>query len=71
MVDYFDSDSAADRVDRKSMFGYTFLLGNTAVSWKSKNSDLIAMSITGAEQNAASEAIKEQIWIRCLYNKIL
>jgi len=68
---FTDSDWAGDTGDRKSTGGYTFLLANAAVSWKSKKQNMVALSSTEAEYIACSEAAKEAIWIRRLYSELL
>jgi len=68
---FTDSDWAGDTGDRKSTGGYTFLLANAAVSWKSKKQNIVALSSTEAEYIACSEAAKEAIWIRRLFSELL
>ena len=68
---FTDSDWAGDTGDRKSTGGYTFILANAAVSWKSKKQNIVALSSTEAEYIACSEAAKEAIWIRRLYSELL
>ena len=46
---FTDADWAGDTGDRKSTGGYTFLLANAAVSWKSKKQNIVALSSTEAE----------------------
>ena len=50
---YTDSDYAGDVDDRKSTFGYVFLLNEGAVSWSSKKQPVIALSTIEAEFVAA------------------
>ena len=46
------------------------MLSNGAISWKSQRQQTIALSSTEAEYMAITEASKEAIWLRRLYNEI-
>ena len=43
---YTDSDWANDSTDRKSQGGHVFLCNGSAISWKSRKQDLVALSTT-------------------------
>ena len=60
---YTNSDFQYDIDDRKSIFGFVFTLGKGAISWRSCKQDTTADSTTKAEYIAASEAVKEAVWI--------
>ena len=49
VVRYSDSDYAGCVDTRKSTFGYLFLLGRGAISWKSVKQSVIAASTMEAE----------------------
>ena len=66
LVGYCDADWAGDKVDRKSMTGYLFKLGNSIITWKCKKQQTIALSSTEAEYMALGDAVKEALWIRQL-----
>lgn len=54
LVDYTDSDYARDVDDRKSNFGYVFLLNGAAICWSRVCcSNLFSMSLCLVERNAA------------------
>jgi len=55
---------AGDRDNRRSTTRYVFTVGGTAVSWVSKIQSVIALSTTEVEYVAATEAIKEMIWLQ-------
>ena len=69
-IGYSDSDWAGDHHDRRSTGGFAFLLSSAAISWKAKRQQSVALSSLEAEYMASSEAAKEAIWIRRLYNDI-
>jgi len=71
LIGYTDSDFAGDLDDRKSTSGYVFSISGAAVSWKSKKQSLVSLSSTEAEYIACSEAIREGIWLRRLYQEII
>ena len=50
--------------DRKSKSGYLFTLAGGAISWSSKKQDSVALSSMEAEYIAASEVVKEAVWLK-------
>ena len=66
LASFYDSDYAGDRDRRRSTTGYTFVLGTGAVSWRSVLESVVALSTTEAELIAATEAVKEAIFLRGL-----
>jgi hypothetical protein len=60
---YYDADWAGDVHDRKSRYGYVFLMAGGAVSWWSGKQDVVATSTTHAEYIAQDYATRELIWI--------
>ncbi|KAH9689127.1 hypothetical protein KPL70_015374 [Citrus sinensis] len=65
-VGYCDSDFTGDLDKRRSTTGYVFTLGGGPVCWRSILQSTIALSSTEAEYMAATEAVKEAIWLRGL-----
>ncbi len=63
LVGFVDFDFAGDRDRRRSLTGYLFTIGACAVSWKATLQPTVALSSTEAEYMAATEAIKEAIWL--------
>lgn len=66
LVGYSDSDYSGDPYKRRSVTGFVFTFGGTAISWKSGLQKVLALSTTEAEYIALSEASKEAIWLRNL-----
>ncbi|GKB32354.1 retrotransposon protein, putative, ty1-copia subclass [Tanacetum coccineum] len=61
---YCDAGFETDRDDTKSQTGYVFILNGGAVVWKSSKQSTTAQHATEAEYIDASEAAKEDVWIR-------
>ena len=56
--------------DYKSTSGYVFIVGNGAITWRSKKQTSVALSSTEAEYVALSEAGREACWLRSLYEEL-
>jgi hypothetical protein len=67
---YSDSDWAEDRDDRRSTSGYTFQVGNGAISWKSRKQATVSLSSTEAEYKALSDSFKEGLWLHHLLTEL-
>ena len=63
-IGYCDFDFAGDLDKRRSTTDYVFPLGGGPVSWRSILQSTIALSTTEAEYMAATEAVKEAIWLK-------
>ncbi len=50
--------------NRKAISGYAFLIDGGAVSWSSKQQDIVALSTTEAEYIVLTYAGKEALWMR-------
>lgn len=66
IIGYVDSDYGGDLDHRKSLSSYIFTVCGCAVSWKSSLQSVAALSTTEAEYIAATEGVKEAIWLRGL-----
>jgi hypothetical protein len=44
LVGYTDFNQCGDRIDRRSTYGYVFLLNGATISWSSKKKPIIALS---------------------------
>ena len=70
VVGYVDSDYAGCLDTRRSTTGYVFTAQGGCISWKSTLQKVVALSSTEAEYMAATEAIKEAIWIKGLTQEL-
>ena len=69
-IGYSDSDWAGDINDRKSTSGYVFQICGTAVSWRSKKQNCVALSTAEAEYMALASASQEAIWMQKLLGNL-
>ncbi|MEM7061309.1 MAG: Ty1/Copia family ribonuclease HI [Pseudomonadota bacterium] len=63
---YVDSDFATDPTNRRSVTGYLVTIGESLVSWKSKQQASATLSSTEAEYVAMSQCATEMVFIRNL-----
>ena len=63
-IGYTDSDFQGDIDSRKSTSRYVFTLNDGAICWRSVKKTCVADSTTEAEYVAASEAAKEEVWLK-------
>ncbi|OBW64777.1 MAG: Nucleotide-diphospho-sugar transferase [Aureobasidium pullulans] len=63
LVGYSDSDYAMDKLDRISILGSVFMMGNCPVSWSSKKQKSVATSTMEAEYMAMCQAAKQSQWL--------
>lgn len=67
---FVDSDWANDISDRKSYYGFIFLLANGPISWECQKQKTLALSSTEAEYIGISEATKESMYLKYLCSEI-
>ena len=61
---FTDSDYVGDLKDRKSTFGYVFMIGTGVVSWSSKKQPIVTLSTTKAEFVSATACACQAIWLK-------
>lgn len=66
---FSDADFANDISTRRSHTGFVFMLGTGPISWCSRKQKTVALSTTESEYIAASESIKELIWLQMLFKE--
>jgi hypothetical protein len=67
---YYDADWGSDTFDRRSRFGYVFLMAGGAISWWSGKEDLVASSTVHAEYIGQDAAARELEWLIQLQREI-
>ncbi|XP_045831137.1 uncharacterized mitochondrial protein AtMg00810-like [Trifolium pratense] len=70
LVGWSDSDYAGDIDDRRSTFGYVFMIGTKAVSWSSKMQPIVTLSTTEAEFIAAASSACQGILLSRILTQI-
>ena len=70
LLGFSDSDYAGDSNDRKSTSGYVFTVAGAAVSWRAKKQKLVSLSTVEAEYIGYSEAAREAVWLKRVYDEI-
>jgi len=69
-VGYVDADYGGDLDRRRSLSSYIFTLCGSAITWYSSLQAIAALSTTEAEYIAATEGMKEAIWLRGLASEL-
>ncbi|KAL5581648.1 hypothetical protein UlMin_014090 [Ulmus minor] len=67
---FIDADYAGNLYNRKSTTAYMFCLNDCCICWKSQLQPIVALSTTKAEYIAATEAIKEVLWLQGLLKEL-
>ena len=64
ITDYCDSNFASDQDDRKSIFGYIFILRRGTIIWVSKKQTCVAHHTMEAEFIAYSTVATKTVWVK-------
>ena len=67
VIGYSDSDFAGCPDDRKSTYGFIFMMAGGAVSWKSVKQTLTATSTMEAEYVTCYEATCQAMWLKKIF----
>ena len=66
---YADTDGSMAK-DRHAMMSYAFLIDGGAMSWSSKQQEIVSLSTTKSKCIAATHGMKEVLWLRSLLSKV-
>lgn len=66
MLSLLDIHRAGDVEKAKSTSGYAFQIGYGVISWSSKKQQVVSLSSTKAEYNAATSCATQAVWLRQL-----
>ena len=56
--------------DRHAITGYTFLIDGSAISWSSKQQEIVLLSTTKSEYIVATHGMKEVLWLHSLLSEV-
>jgi hypothetical protein len=65
-----DSDYTGDLNDRKSTFGYVFMMGSRSVSWSSEKQVIVTPSTTKTKFIAEASCACQGIWLRRILEQL-
>ena len=63
---YSDVDYGSNPTTQKSVTGFYIFLGDSLISWKSKEQSIVSLSSTEAEYRAMTSTTKEIVWLHWL-----
>jgi len=70
LVAYCDADFAGDNETRRSTSGFVVFYGGGPVSWGTKKQPVVALSTAEAEYIAASECVKELVFLKNVLEEV-
>ena len=62
LLKYFDSDYASDKLDKRSILNYVYLLKKESVSWVSQKQKSVTILIIKIEYIIMSICTKTEVW---------
>lgn len=65
-----DADWGSNLSDRRSYSGFAFIMSSGAISWEARKQRTVALSSTEAELLAITEASKEALYLRRIFEEI-
>jgi hypothetical protein len=69
LTGWVDADGSQEE-EHRAITGFAYLIDGGAVSWNSKQQELVVLSTTEAEYVAATHAAKEGIWLRSFISEV-
>jgi hypothetical protein len=69
LTGWVDADGSEGE-DRRAITGYAFLIDGGAISWGSKQQELVVLSTMEGEYVAATHTAKEALWLRSLISEV-
>jgi hypothetical protein len=66
---YADADGSMGK-DRRAITGYAFLIDGGAISWSSKQQEIVSLSTTKSEYVMATHGMKEVVWLCSLLSEV-
>ena len=63
LTSYSDTNFANNELDRRSLTGYVFKIGNAAITWNTRKQPTVALSTMEAEYMAVATVTCEAIWL--------
>ena len=70
LLGFVDSDYAGDLDKRRSLTCYMFLFNGCLINWKATLQHVVALSTIEAEDTAATEVVKEALWLQGLMREL-
>nr|GEZ43582.1 hypothetical protein [Tanacetum cinerariifolium] len=70
LTGYSDSDWAKCKATRRSVTGFKVFMGNSAITWKSKNQSIVSRSSIEAEYRALASITCEVMWLLNLFKDL-
>jgi hypothetical protein len=70
LIGYSDASHADDDEDRKSSYGYVFLINGGAISWCARKLKCITLSSMESEYCALTDAVKEGKWLSIINKEL-
>ena len=67
---YGDADWGGDKIDRRSITGYLFMLAGGPISWRTRKQNTVALSSTEAEYLSATDSSKQAVYHRNFLQEI-
>ena len=71
LTGYCDSDYAGDLDDRKSTYGYIFLLGSKPIAWNCSKQKVVALSSCEAKYISSTSVVCQGVWISRFMHELI